>query len=396
MQDLEQVLREEVDRLGALPGSGSDAMLARIHRQRRRRTRTAALAALGVTAIAATAAGLIVSRPVAPPAPAAPSPTAAIRLITLPLQVEFPDPEHGFAIAESCPDHVCQGLLATTADGGTTWTAHPVPGMTYRVGGQGPPVALHVLDARRVALDSYDGRNRWFTDDAGLSWSQPPAAPKGTIAQVPPGGLAWISDYGGTEVQLTVLSPDGTAARLATPPATKARFGETDVRVSADGGLWMYGGDDHGTVLWHSRNRGRSWQLVPLPGDLGARPYRGGDPIRTAQGDILYAVDDAHGLVWRSTDYGRHWRQLQVRLAPRRTDHGLDAVLRFDGGLLLFDSEQQKQYAVTATGTSFAETSGALYMGRAGKRYLRWTGDDPDRLTVLHSTDGVTWTELRL
>ncbi|MBV1856462.1 WD40/YVTN/BNR-like repeat-containing protein [Catellatospora tritici] len=397
MHDLEQAVREEVDRLATLPGSGSDAMLARVYRQRRR-NRATTLAALSVIALVAAAAGAVaVLRPTAHPDPATPSPTAAMRLVTLPLQVAFPDGQHGFAIAESCQDHVCQAILATTADGGASWTPHPVTGLTYRVGGQGPPVDLHVLDQRKVALDGDDGRTRWFTGDGGLTWAQLPSAPKGTVAEIAPGTAAWIQEDADSFMDIAVLAPDGTAALLATPPPTKMHSGERDVRVAADGSLWIYGGDDQQTVLWHSRDRGRHWARIVLPGGLAARPYRGGDPVHTEQGSILYTVDGVSGRVWRSTDDGRHWRQLQVRLPARQTDYGLAAVVRFDGSLLLFDTEQGKQYQVTATGTEFTETTGAVLMTRSGigKRYLRTTGDDPDRLTVLHSADGTSWTELR-
>ncbi|GHJ47001.1 hypothetical protein Cs7R123_43430 [Catellatospora sp. TT07R-123] len=396
MHDLEQALREEVGRLSGLPGAGADTMLARVHR-RRRRNRIAVTAALGAVAVLATVAGVVWGlRPTGAPDPALPSPTRSAQLAMDPPTLAFPDADHGFALAASCFDGTCQAALAATADGGATWSTHPVPEMTYPGPALGPPLNLHALDGQHVALDNYDGTRRWFTADAGRTWTQPPVAPQGTVDEIPVGGLAFVQSNAGADIDIVVLRPDGTSAMLATPPPTPMISLLADVRFGADGSAWVYGGDDTHTWLWASRDRGRHWHQVPLPGGLGGGGFGSADSVLPDQGGIVYALDAVGGRAWRTTDDGVHWQPLTLRLQKRTQDFGLGAVVRFDGSLLVFDYEHSAQFEVSATGTAFTPAPQAVPMQRYGGRYVRITDRDPAKAKILHSVDGTTWTELRL
>ncbi|MFC7245945.1 WD40/YVTN/BNR-like repeat-containing protein [Catellatospora aurea] len=399
MHDVEQLLRDELHRRSALPAPSGAAVVTAVHGLRRRR-RITAVAALGAVAVLATLAGTISAlRPTAgsvPPAFPPSSPAAEVSLTESP-EVWFADADHGFALARACPADPCQLYLARTEDGGVSWQRHAVPGETMPAEQRSPLLNLRVLSATTVALDSYDGTRRRFTTDGGRTWTSPPMEPQGTVTEIPEGGLAEVRSNTGRPIDIVVLRPDGSSALLATPPLTRPLTSMwTKVVRGDDGSAWVHGGDDTKTWLWVSRDRGRTWRDVPLPGDAaragtGQRPY-------IDHGRILYVVEPSPvRRVWRTTDDGAHWADLGKDLPPDPTgDAGLGAVVCFDGTLLVYEPLSGAVYRAMPSEATLGRVGDAPLWDRFGARYLRGAGRKTFEPPFEHSLDGLTWTELKL
>jgi photosystem II stability/assembly factor-like uncharacterized protein len=387
MDHVDELLRDELRRLSAQAAPDTSAMLGRVRRRRRRGRLIAGLSALAVLVVAVGA--VLALRPADPaPIPAAEVPADA--RMTDPPQLYFADPDHGFALLTRCAGSACEGWLGTTADGGRSWQAHQVPGLVGN--GRDPHVRLRVLDATRVALDAWEEPTRWFTADAGRTWAQRSRQPEGTVAEVPPTGLATIETNAGRPMGVLVLLPDGRTARLATPPPAPIIAALDDAMVGADGSLWLQGGNDDRSWLYVTRNRGRTWAEVPMPAGLNGPGRTGSTMLRPDDGHLVYAVDQQARAVWRTTDDGRHWRRLTLALPAKTEDAGVVALAQRGGGLLVLDPIGGQQYSVGAGEDRFKPAGPVQTVGPIGARYLRGTPRDPQP-TYAHSVDGRDWTE---
>ncbi|MEV4620109.1 hypothetical protein AB0J74_15555 [Asanoa sp. NPDC049573] len=394
---VEPLLREELEHLAALPQPEAGALLRRVSRRRRRNGIGAAAGALAVLAIV-TGTVLTVGRP--PARPPAVTPPANLAVAGVP-QVHFVDADHGFALASSCPAAAgdCAVWLANTSDGGTSWQAHQVPGLTYPNAAEGgdPRVTLRVLDASRAALDGYDGDRRWFTTDAGATWTQPSPRPDGTVDSIPANGLAQIESNAGAPVGIVVLLPDGRSARLASPPVAPLTESMTDVTVGTDGSAWMEGSDDDRSWLFVSRDRGRSWNRVPLPAEAAepGRPHRTVGRLAVYDGRTAFLVDASGYRLWRTKDDGRHWEPLLVPIAKPSEDVGLVASPEADGGLTVFDVLTGRSFTMRGNGDRFVPVAAEQRPSvRIGARFLAGSGPSGREPPYFHSSDRQTWTEL--
>lgn len=396
MHDVERLLRDELTRRSQLPAPTGAAVVTAVHGVRRRRRLTTVAALCAVTVLATLAGTISALRPTASAPPAVPAPPVGEVWLTLPPDVRFADADHGFALARSCPENLCQLYLAATTDGGASWQRHPVPGETFPEEQRSPQVTLRVLGPTTVALDSFDGTRRRFTADGGRIWTSPAVGPRGTVAEIPDGGLAQVRSNTDAPIDIVVLRPDGSSALLATPPPTKPLTSMwTDVQRADDGSLWVHGGDDTKTWLWVSRDRGRTWRDVPLPGDA-ARAGAGRGP-HVEFGRILYVVEASERRVWRSTDDGAHWADIGKALPPDSGgDAGLGSVVCFDGTLLVYEPLSGAVFRAMPSEDRLGRVGDAPIWDRAGGRYLRGVGPKGSDGPYEHSPDGLTWTELRL
>lgn len=397
---LEPLLREELQHLAALPQPDAVGMLRRVSRRRRRNGISAAAGALSVLAIVMGTVLTVGGSPSRPPAVA---PPVNLAVAGQP-QVYFVDADHGFALASSCPAAatVCGVWLANTSDGGRSWQAHQVPDLTYPNAGEGadPRVSLRVLDASRATLDGYDGDRRWFTTDAGATWTQPSPRPDGVVDSIPVNGLAQVESNAGAPIGIVVLLPDGRSARLATPPVAPLTESMTDVTVGTDGSAWVEGSDDDRSWLFVSRDRGRSWKQVPLPAELAepGRPHRTTGRLAVYDGRTAFLVDAYGYRLWRTADDGRHWEPLTVPVTKPSEDVGLMASPEADGGLTIFDILTGQGYTLKGNGDRFVPVIAAEVRPstRIGARFLAGSGESGREPPYFHSPDRRTWTELRL
>lgn len=381
MSDMERLLRDELREQASRPQPDAQALIKRVRAARRRGTLLAAgLAVLLLT----TGAALWLNRPGGPsPAPASHLPPSAS--LGQEPHVWFHDAQRGFALAGVCDKDPCATWLASTSDGGQSWTGYEVPGLVPAK--SGPRARLRVLGPTTVVLDDDNSDNRWYTSDSGATWSKRSRAPQGTVDEIPPGGQAEIETNAGANIGVIVLRPDGTSARLARPPAVPIIAGAVDVQIPEDGSAWVLGEDDDRCYLQLSRDRGRTWTEVHTP-------IARGFELQTRDGHTLYLVDRNTYRVWRSTDDGRDWEELTLPFARPDADVALVAVALPRGGLIVIDVLNRRAYQ--AAGLTFTEVP----LDRAGMwlgaRMLRGTGTKGFAPPFYHSADSVTWTELRL
>lgn len=398
MRDVEQLLRDELSRRSGLPGPPAATVLSGVHGRRRRR-RVATTVALGALAVVVTTVGTVAAlRPAAAPVPPAVPPAPAGQLIPVdPGAIRFADADHGYALAKTCPPSPCDTVLAATDDGGATWRRQAVPRSVPQDQGL-PSVTMRVLDAERVALDDFNGERRWFTVDGGRTWSELSTEPQGTVAEIPVGALAEQRPHPEPlrPAQIVVLRSDGTSALLDTPPAAPhPTVLNTEVTLADDGSAWVYGGDDNRPWLWVSRDRGRTWREVPLPG-TAAIEVGGRGPL-VDHGRVVYVVEEhPQRRVWRTVDDGAHWIRLAGDLPKATADVGLGSVVCFDGSLLVYEPERGALFSAQPDDDRLRPAGDGLIWRRAGSRYVRVSGRDPDTAAYHLSADGLTWAELRL
>lgn len=249
--------------------------------------------------------------------------------------VDFPDPLNGWAVGGS--HRVDGGLLGRSMDGGATWRWRSgiVPGSGLR-----GLLAVHALDADRAfavsgsghVLRTLDGGVHWHTvhvdarrtaltslgfADADFGW----AAGRGRLLVTQDAGETW--------------SPVGSEERQ--------EYAEWGSHVQFVDRKTAWSAGQHG-ALHVTRDRGRSWEQVPLPWPAG---------LSRRSFEALHFVDSDHGwivgeegLVFHTADGGASWvrqdtGQPDARTRPRleviRRQHGIDTVAAgdVDPGLLL-------------------------------------------------------------
>ncbi len=218
------------------------------------------------------------------------------------------------------------GVVARTEDGGATWTADSIPG----AGGLFL-VAVHALDRRSawVLGTAFSGPSLariYRTSDAGKTWQiQYENAVKGVFFD----GLAfWDAKHGlafGDPMDgklLIVLTEDGGARWTQYPPQRleptlpgEAAFAAsgTAITVRGDREVWIAtGGGSHARVF-HSADRGATWDATATPaGGAAAKGLFGiamGERLHgvTVGGDYQQREASLENLLL-TEDGGRSWR----------------------------------------------------------------------------------------
>jgi hypothetical protein len=247
--------------------------------RRRRRTSIAgafaAVVAIGVTALVNT------GRPQTLPGPAAsvtPSPSRAIYqgagLTIIGLangespelpgyvhDVQFVDPDHGYALLYDCTRSPCEASFATTTDGGYTWRQRLLP---YTVTSDNVPT-LVPLGPTQVLLT---GSTPYLSSNFGGSWTALTLTVPPDRASVPGGTLTTgISLEGTADIcpnEVCAWLPDGVLVRLAHQPGIRVYW--VAPAKSGDGAWWVGGVDSTGRpALAVSRDDGRTWKVKTFP-----------------------------------------------------------------------------------------------------------------------------------
>jgi photosystem II stability/assembly factor-like uncharacterized protein len=256
--------------------------------------------------------------------------------------MDFFNADHGFALWVQCPGEghhpgeICTRQLSSTEDGKVwknTTVPRSVPGDYASVQALGPRSAL--VEISRATT------TRYFTADAGQSWQEVSRLPQsGTVSQIPDRATLEIKCEGvatpGPDCvhnPITVVLPDtGQVATLTTQPPFQATHGQ---RFADAAGTWWVSGIDvatGNTMLGRSTDRGRSWQVSPLPwvtltNGVQVSVYGNGIThylIVTKQQEVTD--------IRRSTDGGRTWQPVDGQWPA-----GIEGVAEVhpDGALVL-------------------------------------------------------------
>ena len=217
------------------------------------------------------------------------------------------------------------GVVARTLDGGRNWTAEPIYGAERLF-----LVAIHALDARRAwalgtSFDSTSLARVYFTSDGGTSWQlQYQNASKGTFFD----GMAFWDERHGIafgdpqDGRLVVITTeDGGGAWTQVFPSQlpavlpgEAAFAAsgTAIAVSGNSEVWIATGGGARARVFHSTNRGRTWEVFDTPANGSAAKGLFGIAMDGRRGVAVggdYRQRDASAEnLLLSDDGGRSWQ----------------------------------------------------------------------------------------
>ncbi|HEU5475127.1 MAG TPA: hypothetical protein VFV67_31160 [Actinophytocola sp.] len=322
--------------------------------------------------------------------------------------VEFADAQHGYALRGNCFEDVrspCPIELMVTEDG-EHWRAREAPVRKAN----GRPTAidrLWVLGSQEVVVgESYPtpGLQRWYSGDGGLTWRAVPSVVRGSVPDVPPGGvLDVVCPQPLTEAfqcaaatPVVTLPGTGELAELTGRPPLELK-NPRRVPATADGNLWM-SGLVPGTGRWAvavSADAGRTWSVAELP-DQGQLPVTSVEV--SVGGDTVFAIA-RHEIgtlraIYASTDGGRSWR------LTRRSGDGRQPVtiageaIATADGLLIINTTPDAAFSSRDQGTSFqpAVTPGIARWTRTG--YVVGPAGSPEVFRM--SWNGLDWRKLTI
>ncbi|MFD5322105.1 WD40/YVTN/BNR-like repeat-containing protein [Streptomyces sp. NPDC127098] len=261
------------------------------------------------------------------------------------------DETNAFALVTECAEDTaglpgaegserCAYRVAVLEDG-AAWEVRdtPIPAgdsrdVPHSLEAAGPGVA-------RLSAVLDDGVERhWVTTDGARSWR--PAETTGATGpaeEIPEGAILTAGQAG-----LAVLMPDTAEYRLlaAQPPLDNPGW----PGILPDGSFWTSGVDpDTGRrALAVSRDRGRAWELLPLPTTAGVTSQ-----TLTAGPDALYVFEsgtaragDGTGVlaIHRSVDDGVSWEPVWT-YRPGTVPHIVlgTPIAAADGSLLMYASD---------------------------------------------------------
>jgi photosystem II stability/assembly factor-like uncharacterized protein len=365
----------------------------------RRRMQVGAVAAVVAVSVAVPVLRSLPGEraPAHPPVPA-----------SMTFEVDFADPDHGYALGSDCqePAGSCELALFASPDGGRSWERRPLPedGERYAWG------RLTVLDADRLTIERVAESDqlvaRIVSTDRGRTWHDGMLG--GVAAPAPLPDDAWVQAVcvgqepnGDCRVGIGALSLDGgeMTPAPAQPPLVEPQVG----RTMTPGGRYWAVGVDRGTGRWTiavTGNGGATWLTTPVavPGepsmnDAWAVVEADGVMYATMQGAI---AKGPFGLlaVFRSTDGGETWTSTWRATADTVLQAVLGTPVATADGRLLVYSAATGTYESRDGGRSFTKAShqlpGEVVWTRAG--YV--AKGDGHGYTV--SRDGVEWRDFRI
>jgi len=366
------------------------------------RRRLGILAALAAVAVAATVLGVVFAPEAEKrrPAPARPAP---VRWSTTVNQAAFFDDRAGWAFTPRCATPTsCDPGFWRTLDGGLTWHQAALPDEAL---GRDTAVQLVAVAARTVAVEA--GRRRWLSTDGGSTWRRGLAVDRLRPPAPPPTGSR-LRTTTGTFGRAPSLSPSPGTAGVRPPPslawyapdsgqptAFPAQPDWLTISVSGgrDGSVWAAGGNAQ-LAVWSGVWRAVTPALPPPPRTFTKVAAVDRDTAYL----LVFGADDESLLrptaLSRTTDGGRRWQLVSLRGSTLRGSR--DAATVGDR-LVIVDSSGGVR--VVAPGAKLAapyavEDAPALWsLDTTGGR-LVGTGVQDGRYYA--TTDGETWTELRL
>jgi hypothetical protein len=345
------------------------------------------------------------------------------------LDLQFADPEHGYAITNECNiAGTCRLRLRTTSDGGRTWHSAELPaaddGRAQELGKDGSPQidpisSTVVIFRDRTPVPTLEpGVHEWITTDGARTWRpvehpkvlpSGPEIPAGALIDAPFGVGTWDN-----EDRLVTVRPDGTGFVAVVPAQPAFEFGPVQRRAAADGSYWAAcrTEPEHRPCAASTRDAGRTWTVTgpPYADPLLDPGWNVGLSVSAADGrnvclsyrywfqPIPGAGPDAEPNIAShlacSSDAGATWRFLAL---PQGT-LGSAAVLVGGDVLASIGSiySDTKLYRLPVGGSRFepvtAVPSGVSELQRSGGRLVvrrLWVSPQ-----YFHSVDGITWRPL--
>lgn len=390
-------LRDDLNETISPPDLGHVTGRAR-QRSTRRRMQIGAVAAVVAVSVAVP---VLRSLP-ADQAPARPSLPASMTF-----QLDFADPDHGFALGSDCPqpESPCALALFATEDGGRTWERRTLPDgdQRYLMG----DVTVH--DANRLAVGRVAGDEQWTrigSDDGGRTWRTATTFDQAATAPLPRDAaiqsVCLVDEPTSSACRLGVGAVSADGERVAPAPAQPPLIEPVIGTSATSGGHFWAAGVERSTGHWAlsvSADSGATWSTTPvtIPGepalnDAWAVVEADGVLYATLQGSI---AKGPFGLlaVFRSDDGGVTWTNTW-RATPKTVVQAMlgSPVATADGRLLVY---------TTTTGTH--ESRDGRTFTRARQQVpgeVQWTRGGYVAKRGAHayavSRDGTNWRDFEI
>lgn len=404
MPDLDRKLADERARfLDGIDQPPFEPIARRAGTLRRRRVLTqvgavaAALAVIGAVGVSA----LDRHRLPAPPPAATPDPTepaavysaAGITINGLPdlpadlpgdiVDVEYVDAERGYLLTARCTDALCAMYVATTLDGGRTWSAKPAPDQLAHMEPAAQPQLI--LLGELVTLTGSD--IRYVSDDGAQTWKlerlkpgSPTVLPGTARLQAPPAG--------GCTDQVEAWVPVGGRVPLVKQPDLSVCW--TSPVRAGDGSWWVGGIKDGLAAVAVTRDGGQSWTTTRFTeqGSLRARVATLGTHVYVA----VLGPNDTLLAVHSSDDGGRSFTR-HLRGGGKALSIAGDLVPLLDGRLLLVDRDGG-WYVTADQGVTWVNAVGLHQTARLARTAAGYVAYNMTKIYTAFSVDGSTWRKI--
>jgi photosystem II stability/assembly factor-like uncharacterized protein len=197
--------------------------------------------------------------------------------------VQFADRDRGYALAAECPrtEGSCTITIATTTDGGRTWTTPDWLAPPRAVTAGGMPALVPVGQGVVLA-----GTESWYASGQSRGFMQTGRL-QGGLAVIPSGARLLAGEGPDSRCvpgPVEVWLPDGWRAVLTNQPDMAVC--RVAPAPTASGAWWVGGAVGGRPAVGVSRDAGTTWQVVPLP----AAPAGSWAQISTLGGHVYATV----------------------------------------------------------------------------------------------------------
>jgi photosystem II stability/assembly factor-like uncharacterized protein len=251
----------------------------------------------------------------------------------VPQSISFWDPQDGIATFDACGPTNCVGRIATTSDGGRTWTARRHGPWVGEVS-----VARGSTDAwvetERGLLRSEDGGETWelVPHTAGLNAFSFPTRRAGYVLRGEQFALRLVKTENGGQRWSEVRLPCGRIlAQAAILSFATARHGWLLCAGQPSAG-WQ------GKALYETVDGAGHWQRLPRRTALYGGGYAHGMSITPSGAGLLW---EARGSTYKTTSGGRHWRSVSITSPEEREGSTGWVVSRRTSYLVVWDTSRR-------------------------------------------------------
>jgi hypothetical protein len=299
--------------------------------------------------------------------------------------VEFPDPDRGYAIG--CTNDEC--AIGRTTDGGLTWQSNALPAE------MGASVDLLPFPGETLVVAA-GGRDAWISSDDGHRWERTAA---GTGARsAADGELLRLGSSGGIEVW---SAEAGYRGHLSTRPSIDVRWVASG--PAADGAWWVAGVEPvtGRPAIAVSTDGGVSWtpEVLPVTGTrvdsvqvsvFGSHAYT---LVLGGEGPWARPIV----AIFHSADGGETFTPTRQPGAPGGPESVAGELIPLLDGRLLIAGGDHRWYVSADDGATFTMTGESLpavsRLGMTPGGYVAYNLFGTD--WAAYSSDGSTWRKLR-
>jgi hypothetical protein len=329
------------------------------------------------------------------------------------LSHDYFDATSGFALGRTCrtAQRHCDPWFVAISDG-QTWVKRAVP--PIEITDTGYPDRVIALGTSKVVLEDWlpdDSVDRYYSNDGARTWSAVSDQPNSTIQEIPQDAALetknGLSDGGFCrDGSVIAMLDSGRSAKLASQPPIQSTWCQP--YPDLNGTRWVAGNDPRTRqpVVASTRDRGRTWQVTPLPALAAATSYYPKVTVVSTPAASYATVtnpDNAELVaIFRSADHGVSWtRTWQASDGKQPTRVQGTPIAGPDGHIRIIQPDNVHVWASTDGAKTFTmETqrsipaSGMVGWLRTG--YLLSSPDSASSGQFFLSHNGISWRIVRI